>query len=63
MTVSMPTEMDEQIAEEAEKYGMSYSQYVRSILRQATETPFDEPDERHLVVDDSDAENAQKGAV
>jgi len=62
VTVSMPTEMDEQIAKEAEKHGLNYSQYVRACIRDNVDTPFDES-EVDLTVDDSDAAEAQTGAA
>lgn len=39
----MPVEMDDKLAEEARKHGMSYSEYVRHILREHAITPFDMP--------------------
>ena len=62
MTVSMPTELDDGVDEEATKHGMTYSEYVRTVLRNSVETPFD-PRDIDLVVEDSDAEEAQSGAA
>lgn len=39
----MPVEMDEKLEEEAHRHGMSYSEYVRTILREHAITPFDSP--------------------
>jgi len=58
----MPIEMDEQIAEEAEKRDMTYSKYVRTALRNQIGTPFD-PSDVDLVSDDSDVREAQKGGA
>jgi len=62
VTVSMPTELDESIAEEAKKHNMAYSEYVRTVLKNSTETPFN-PSDVDLVVDDRDAEEAHSGAA
>ncbi|MDZ7850081.1 MAG: ribbon-helix-helix protein, CopG family [Halodesulfurarchaeum sp.] len=43
MSISMPVEMDGKLAEEARRHGMSYSEYVRHILREHAITPFNSP--------------------
>lgn len=48
----MPIEMDERIAEEAEKHGMQYSAYVRQVLKEHSASPF-ECDETVLCVDEN----------
>ena len=45
MSISMPVEMDDKLQEEARRHGMSYSEYVRQILRDHGITPFDKPDQ------------------
>ena len=54
----MPVEMDEDIQREAEEHDMGYSQYVRHVIRQATDSPFECP-EQVLYRD----ENHEKGAT
>ncbi|WP_247378386.1 ribbon-helix-helix domain-containing protein [Halorientalis brevis] len=44
VSISMPMEMDEEIQAEAQKHDMQYSEYVRHLIRQALDSPFDEPD-------------------
>jgi len=58
----MPTELDDEIAEEAEKHGLSYSEYVRTVLKNSVETPFD-PSEVDLRANDDDAAEAQMGGA
>ena len=62
VTVSMPVEMDEKIADEAHKHGMSYSEYVRHILREHAITPFAVPD-RTLEDRLSEQRERQEGAA
>lgn len=62
VTVNMPPEMLEDIDEEADKLRISRTRYIRGAIRNCTETPFD-PDDIDLQVDDSDVEEAQKGAA
>jgi metal-responsive CopG/Arc/MetJ family transcriptional regulator len=57
VTIAMPPEMLEEIDDAAGAHGMSRAMYVRHLIRQAEESPFDEPN----ALDDS-AEN-QKGAA
>lgn len=62
MTISLPIEMDEQIAEEAEKHGMTYSKYVRQALRESMGTPFD-CDNTVLCVDENVRKAREEGAA
>jgi len=62
VTVSMPIEMDERIEEEAQKNGMTYSEYVRTVLQNANESPF-EPADVDLRATDDDAAEAQMGGA
>jgi Arc/MetJ-type ribon-helix-helix transcriptional regulator len=62
VTVSMPLEMDETIAEEADKYDMAYSEYVRQALRESIGTPFDCEDQV-LSVDESPQRGQNEGAA
>lgn len=57
VTIAMPPEMLEEIDDGAEAHGMSRAMYVRHLIRQAEESPFDEP----TALDES-AED-QKGAA
>ncbi|NLV09367.1 CopG family transcriptional regulator [Halomicrobium mukohataei] len=45
VSISMPIEMDEKIAEEAERHEMDYSPYVRHLIQQALDSPFEQPNE------------------
>ncbi|WP_144901392.1 CopG family transcriptional regulator [Halobellus captivus] len=55
--------MDEEIGEEADKHGMTYSQYVRQALRESMGTPF-ECDDAVLCVDENGQNQRNgKGAV
>jgi len=54
--------MDEQIAEEAKKHDMSYSQYVRQALRESMGTPF-ECDNTVLCVDENVQKARNEGAA
>lgn len=58
----MPTEMDETIAEEADKYGMTYSQYVRHAIRELEATPF-ECNDPVLCVDENGEKHRNEGAA
>jgi len=58
----MPIELDEEVKEEADRLGISYSKFVRQVLRSHTGTPFDQP-EADIITNDSDAEEAQMGAT
>lgn len=62
VSISVPTELDQQIEEEAQKHGMTYSEFVRTVLKNSTETSF-EPADVNLVADDSDAREAQMGGA
>ncbi len=58
----MPTEMDERIAEEAEEHGMTYSQYLRHIIREHEATPF-ECNDPVLCVDENGEKSQNEGAA
>jgi len=58
----MPTEMDEEVAEEAEKHDMTYSQYVRHCIRSHPSNHFDEPNV-HLAVDENREVSQEEGAA
>jgi hypothetical protein len=60
VSVSMPTEMDEMIVEEAEKHDMTYSQYVRQCIRENEGTPFDEPENTVLCTDENGSTQERK---
>jgi len=62
VSISVPTELDRQIEEEAQKHGMTYSEFVRTVLKNSTETSF-EPADVDLTVDDESAREAQTGAA
>lgn len=65
VTVGMTPEMLDQIDEMAEKLDVSRARAIRVCLRQANASPlaFREQDRHTLEVDDSDAEEAQRGAA
>lgn len=46
VTIAMPPEMVETIDKEADRHDMSRAQYVRHLVQQARDSPFDEPDLR-----------------
>jgi|GEM_PF-4782488 len=62
VSISVPTELDEQIEEEAQENDMSYSEFVRTVLRNSTETSL-EPADVDLVTRDDAAEEAQMGGA
>lgn len=62
VSISVPTELDQQIEEEAQKHDMTYSEFVRTVLKNSTETSF-EPADVDLTVDDESAREAQTGAA
>jgi len=41
LSVSMPPEMADQIDDEAKKHGMKTAEYVRQVLREHENTPFE----------------------
>jgi Arc/MetJ-type ribon-helix-helix transcriptional regulator len=51
-TVSMTPEMERELREKAEKHGMSRAEYIRHLIRQADDSPFEAPDSR--LEDDSE---------
>nr|WP_264371812.1 ribbon-helix-helix domain-containing protein [Haloferax massiliensis] len=42
----MPPEMVEKVDEQSKNHGMSRAEYVRHLIQQAPDSPFDEPDLR-----------------
>lgn len=58
----MPTEMDEMIAEEAQKHDMTYSQYVRQCIRENEGTPF-EAENTVLCTDENSTQERKTGAA
>jgi metal-responsive CopG/Arc/MetJ family transcriptional regulator len=62
ISVGMTPEMVEDIDEEARKLGISRSRYIRAVLKNSVETPFD-PADIDIRVDDTDAEEAQMGGA
>ncbi|WP_225334925.1 CopG family transcriptional regulator [Halomicrobium urmianum] len=54
--------MDERIAEEAEEHGMTYSQYLRHIIREHEATPF-ECNDPVLCVDENGEKSQNEGAA
>jgi 3-deoxy-D-arabino-heptulosonate 7-phosphate (DAHP) synthase len=65
ISLNVSPEMGEQIEDEAERLDVSNTRYIRALLRQAQSSPFklQEDDLNVLRVNDSDAEEAQKGAA
>lgn len=55
----MPVEMDDGLQEEARRHGMTYSKYVRHILREHGLTPFEKPS---VTLEEMEADR-QEGAV
>jgi hypothetical protein len=43
VTIAMPPEMVSDIDDEADAHGMSRAEYVRHLIRQADDSPFDRP--------------------
>ncbi|MCJ0620096.1 ribbon-helix-helix protein, CopG family [Haloarcula hispanica] len=62
VSISLPTEMDERISEQAEKHEMTYSQYVRQAIREHEGTPF-ECDDTVLCVDGNSEKSRNEGAA
>ncbi|WP_336001468.1 ribbon-helix-helix domain-containing protein [Halorientalis halophila] len=63
VSISLPTEMDERIAEEADKHGMTYSQYVRQAIRELEGTPFNCDDTVLCTDENHSPENRETGAA
>jgi len=59
LSVSMPPEMADQIDEEAKKHGMKTAEYVRQVLREHENTPF-ENSSTVIGVDENRAEDRRK---
>lgn len=62
VSISMPTEMDETIVEEAEKHGMTYSQYIRQAIRESSGTPM-KCNDPILCVDENGEKLTNEGAA
>jgi len=58
VTVNMPMEMVENVQNQAEKHDMSRAEYIRHLIRQADDSPFDVPNERLTDVDTRSEEGA-----
>ena len=63
VSISVPRWMDDKIANEAEKHGVSYSAYLREIVRDHEDTPFDVPTEPVVCRDGNCEEDYQEGAA
>ncbi len=59
----MPLEMDQDIQREAERHEMGYSEYVRHIIRQATDSPFECPETVLCTDENHRTEESEKGAA
>lgn len=62
VSISFPRWMDEKIAEQADKHGVNYSEYVREIIRDHHRTPFDKIDDP-VVCRDENGECREEGAA
>lgn len=62
LSVSMPPEMADQIDEEAKKHGMKTAEYVRQVLREHENTPFENRD-TVIGVDENHADGRKEGAA
>jgi len=63
ISISIPIEMDEMIEEEKEKYGMTYSEYVREAIRGYSPTPFDQVNDPVLCKDENGEDRRNEGAA
>ncbi|WP_435349016.1 ribbon-helix-helix domain-containing protein [Haloarchaeobius sp. HRN-SO-5] len=59
VTIAMPIEMVQKADEQAELHGMSRAEYIRHLIRQADDSPFETP---QLRLSD-EAEEVDKGAA
>jgi len=57
-SVSMPSEMADDIDEHRKQHGMEFSEYIRHCVRQANDSPFDTPDE--VLCRDENYENGRR---
>ncbi|WP_277539944.1 CopG family transcriptional regulator [Haloarcula laminariae] len=53
VSISFPRWMDDKIAEQADKHGVNYSEYVREIIRDHHQTPFDRMDDPVVCRDEN----------
>jgi len=53
VTISMSPEMVQKATEQAEEHGMSRSEYLRHLIRQADDSPYETP-EKSLFEDEND---------
>jgi len=58
VTVGMDPSMLVKVEEEADRHNMSRAEYVRHLVRQAHDSPFDEPDT--VLCKDENGENARR---
>jgi len=63
ISISMPPEMADNIDEEAEKHGMKTAEYVRQVLREHNETPFNCPNVVLGVDENHERGNRKEGAA
>lgn len=59
LTVGVRPDMAEKVREEANARGMNRNEYVRHLMREATSSPFDPPEDE--LPERLDIEEAQKG--
>lgn len=62
-TIGMPPEMLVDVDEEARKHNMSRSEYVRHLVRQAQDSPFEVPDTVLCADENGSADEAKTGAA
>ncbi|UXF51050.1 MAG: hypothetical protein HQRvContig05_22 [Haloquadratum phage sp.] len=58
VTINMPMEMVDDVTEQAESHDMSRAEYVRHLIRQAEDSPFDVPAERLTAAESQSEEGA-----
>lgn len=63
LSVSMPPEMADQIDAEAEKHGMKTAEYVRQVLREHENTPFENANTVIGVDENGEKLRDEKGAA
>jgi len=63
VTVGMTPDMLVTVEEEAQKHEMSRAEYVRHLIRQAHDSPFDEPDTQLYKDENRRRENPSEGAA
>lgn len=62
LSVSMPPEMADRLDEEAQKHGMKTSRYIRQVLREHKNTPF-EINNEVIGVDENVRKAQEEGAA